>query len=332
MKIIRNLAIEVCAALAVLLMAMASTDAYAQSASAYPNKPIRLIVPIAAGSVTDVVMRAAAQELAPRLGQQLIIDNKPGASGAIGAEACAKSAPDGYTLCTVYHSIMSYNPLTFEKLSYDPQKDFAPITRLFFVVEGLVVPSTLPVASVAELKAYAQKNPKGVGFGTLGEGSLQDLMVVWLNSQWQSNIAAIPYKGGGPIATAVASNEIQMAQMGVGNFVGLIDSGQIRPLAVSSDKRSPLLPNVPTATEAGLGGFASRTWWGLTAPTGTPSAIVDKLNTEFVRVFNDPKFNEFLAGRYVESAADTPQEFAEFLKQDRETAIALVKLAQLPKR
>lgn len=298
----------------------------------YPSKPIRIVLPIAAGSVTDVVLRAAAQELAPRLGQQLIIDNKPGASGVIGADTCAKAPPDGYTVCAVYHATMSFNPLTIEKLPYDPQKDFVPIARLFFVTEALVVPASLPVANVAELRQHAEKHPKVLNFGTLGEGSLQELMVAWLNQEWKTDIAPIPYKGGGPIATAVAAGEIQIAQMGVGNFLGPMQAGQVKALAVSADRRSRLLPNVPTAAEAGLGGFASRPWWGLAAPVGTPAAVVAKLNSEFARLFREPKFVEFLESRYIEPAPTTPQEFAAFLKSDRESAANLVKIAQGSKR
>lgn len=298
----------------------------------YPNKPIRLLLPIAAGSVTDVVLRAAAQPLSQRLGQSVLIDNRPGASGVIGAEACAKAAPDGYTVCAVYHAIMSINPHTFDKLPYNPESDFAPVTHLFFVTEGLVVPSSLPVHSVAELRAYAQKNPASVNFGTLGEGSLQELFVSWLNREWNTSIAGIAYKGGGPIANALSGGEIQIGQMGIGNFLGPIEAGKLRPLAVLAARRMRQLPQVPTMAEAGLGGFQSRTWWGLVAPAGTPPAIIARLNSEFVQVFKDPKFAEFMAGRFVEGAAGTPQEFADFMKQDREAAKALVRLASQGKR
>ena len=213
----------------------------------FPSKPIRLIVPIAAGSVTDVVLRAAAQPLSARFGQPVLIDNRPGASGIIGAQACATAPADGYTLCAVYHAIMSFNPHTQDKLPYDPQRDFAPVTNLYFVTEALVVPRSLPVNSVAELRAHARANPAALNFGTLGEGSLQELMVAWLNRDWGVRIAAVPYKGGGPISTALLSNEIQVGQMGVGNFLGAIQSGQLKALAIAAEKRSPLLPQIGRA-------------------------------------------------------------------------------------
>jgi tripartite-type tricarboxylate transporter receptor subunit TctC len=317
-------------ATALLALGLLAGSACAQSG--YPDKPIRVLLPIAAGSVTDVVLRAAAVPLGQRLGQPLVIDNRTGASGIVGAEACAKAAPDGYTVCAVYHSIMSYNPYTFDKLPYDPERDFTPVTNLFFVTEGLVVPSSLPVQNVADLRAYAMKNPAGVNLGTLGEGSLQELFVSWLNREWKTSVVGIAYKGGGPIANALGASEIQIGQMGIGNFLGLIQAGKLRALAISASQRSKLLPQVPTMAEAGLGGFPARTWWGLVVPAGTPAPIVARLNADFVQVFRDPKFAEYMEGRYVEGAAGTPQEFAAFLKSDREAARTLVRLAAPVKR
>jgi tripartite-type tricarboxylate transporter receptor subunit TctC len=306
--------------------------ASAVHAENYPSKPIRLIVPIAAGSVTDVVLRAAVPALQQRLGQAVIIDNRPGASGIVGAEACTKAPADGYTICAVYHATMSFNPFTFDKLPYDPVTDFAPVGRLFFVTEAIVVPTALPVQNVADLKAYALKNPNGVNLGTLGEGSLQELFVAWLNSEWKTQIIGVPYKGGAPIANAVTAGEIQVGQMGLGNFIGLVQAGQLRAITVSTGQRSKQLPNVQTIGEAGLGGFPSRPWWGIAAPAATPVAIVAKLNAEFNAVFSDPKMVEFMEARYVEPAVDSPSEFADFLKSDREAAGALVRMAKGVKR
>jgi tripartite-type tricarboxylate transporter receptor subunit TctC len=304
----------------------------AAGAQQWPARPVRLIVPLAAGSVTDVVLRQAAQEIQPRLGQPILIDNKPGASAIVGTDACAKAAPDGYTLCAVYFGSMSLNPHTTAKLPYDPDKDFAPIAKLFQVTEGLFVPAALPVASVAELHAYAAKNPTALNFGTLGEGSLQEMMLAWLNHEWKTAVVGVAYKGGAPIAAALAANEIQLAQMGIGNFSGVLQAGKVKPLAVSAERRSPAMPQVPTLKEAGLGGFSARVWWGLAAPAGTPDAVVQRVNAEFTRVFQDPKFLAFLEERYIEATPTTPQQFAAFLRTDREQAGALVKLAQQPAR
>ena len=235
-------------------------------------------------------------------------------------------------MCAVYHSIMSFNPFTFDKLPYDPDRDFVPVTNLFFVIEGLVVPSNLPVNSVAELRAYAAKNPTAVNLGTLGEGSLQELFLAWLNREWGTSIAGIPYKGGGPIANALLANDIQIGQMGMGNFIGQIQGGKLRALAISASRRSRLLPQVPTSAEAGLGGFAARVWWGLVVPAGTPGQVVTRLNADFLQVFREKAFGEFMEERYVEPALGTPAEFAAFLKADREAARALVKLGGQARR
>jgi tripartite-type tricarboxylate transporter receptor subunit TctC len=306
------------------LLACCTTSAQAQS---YPDRPIRLIVSIAAGSVTDVIMRAAAVELGPRFGQPLIIENRGGASGIIAAQACAQAAPDGYTLCVIYHSTMSYNPLLFDKLPYQPDRDMVPVTRLFFLTEGLFVSSALGVNSVAELKTLAQSKPDQLNYATLGEGSFPDLFLKWMNNQWGTKIVGVPYKGGGPAAQALAANQVQVTRFGVGNFLGLIEAGKVKALTVSASKRSPLLPNVPTFAEVGFGGYPGQGWWGLAVPKGTPPAIVDKVNAEFVKVFSDPKFIAFLDKQAVVAAPTTPAGFAAFLLEDHKAAEALVKIA-----
>src|SRR6187397_2306124 len=288
-------------------------------AQTYPDRPIRLIVSIAAGSVTDVIMRKAAAELAPRFGQQLVIENRGGASGILGAQTCAQSPPDGYTLCVIYHSTMSYNPLLFDKLPYNPDIDFAPVTRLFFLTEGLFVSTALGVNSVNELKALAQSKPGGLNYATLGEGSFPDLFMRWLNNQWSTKIVGVPYKGGGPAAQTLAAGEVQMTRFGVGNFRGEMDAGKVRALAISSEARSKLMPDVPTFREAGLD-YPGQGWWGLAAPKGIPQPIVDKVHAAFAAVFNDPKFVAYLEQQSVVSAITSPAEFAEFLKSDRRAA------------
>ena len=310
-------------ALTGLLMIGAAGTAQAQT---YPDHPIRMLVSIAAGSVTDVIMRKAGAELQQKLGQPLIIENRGGAAGILGAQTCAQATPDGYTLCVIYHSTMSYNPLLFDKLPYAPE-DLMPVTRLFFLTEGLFVSSEVGINSVAELKAYAQAKPDALNYATLGDGSFPDLFMRWLNNQWGTKIVGVPYKGGGPAAQALAGNQVQVTRFGVGNFMGMIDAGKVKALALSADKRSPLLPNVPTFKEAGLGGYPGQGWWGLAAPKGTPQAIVDKVNAAFVATFKDPAFNEFLEKQSVVSATTTPAGFAAFLQEDRKAAEELIKLA-----
>jgi tripartite-type tricarboxylate transporter receptor subunit TctC len=301
------------------------------SAQTYPTKPIRMIVAIAAGSVTDVIMRAAANELSPWLGQQLVIENRGGAAGILGAQSCAAAPGDGYTLCVIYHSTMSYNPLLFDKLPYDADRDFVPVTRLFWLTEGLFASNAINVKSIPELKALATAKPDGLNYATLGEGSFPDLFLKWLNNQWGTKIIGVPYRGGGPAAQALAANEVQVTRFGVGNFTGLVEGGRVTALAVSAAKRTPLLPQVPTLAEAGLGGYPGQGWWGLAVPKGTPPAVITKLNGEFVRLFKEPKFVEFLDRQAVDSAPTTPEEFAAFLKDDRRAAETLIKIANTPR-
>lgn len=306
-------------------------SAFSASAQNYPNKPIRMIVSIAAGSVTDVIMRAAAAELQARLGQPLIIENVGGAAGILGGRTCAQAAPDGYNICVIYHSTLSFNPLTFSNLPYNAETDFVPIARLFFLVEGLFASSEINAKTVAEAKALAQSKPDGLNYATLGEGSYPELFLKWLNNQWNTQILGVPYRGGGPAAQALAANQVQLTRFGVGNFVGVIEAGKVRALAVTSDKRSPVLPNVPTFKEVGWGDYPGQGWWGLAAPKGTPPEIVAKLSSEFQKLFSEPKFVEFLDKQAVVAAPTSPEGFVEFLKKDRKDAETLIKIANTKK-
>jgi tripartite-type tricarboxylate transporter receptor subunit TctC len=304
--------------------------ASAGNAQTYPDKPIRMIVSIAAGSVTDVIMRAAAKELETKLGQPLVIENRGGAAGILAGQACAQSRGDGYTLCVIYHSTMSYNPVLFDKLPYDPDADLVPVTRLFFLTEGLFVNADLPAKTVAELKALAQSKPEGLNYATLGNGSFPDLFRVWLNNQWGTKIVGVPYKGGGPAAQALSSDQVQVTRFGIGNFRGAMDAKKVRALAVTSEKRLSILPEVPTFKEAGLD-YPGQGWWGLAVPKGTPASIVEKINAAFVAVFTDPKFVAFLDKQSVVPATTSPEGFIAFLKADRKAAEDLVKIANTPK-
>src|SRR6476620_1391529 len=242
-----------------LALGAATAQGTAQ-AQQYPSKPIRVVVSIAAGSVTDVIMRAAAAELQTRLGQPLVIENIGGAAGILGGKTCAQATGDGYTICVIYHSTMSFNPLLFSNLPYNPDTDIVPVSRLFFLGEGLFATSAINVSTVAELKALAQSKPEGLNYATLGEGSYPDLFLKWMNNQWGTKIVAIPYRGGGPAAQALAANDVQVTRFGVGNFIGVMEAGKVKALAVSSAKRSPVLPDVPTFAEVGWGDYPGQGW------------------------------------------------------------------------
>jgi tripartite-type tricarboxylate transporter receptor subunit TctC len=320
----RSLARNLTAIAASLLVLASQAQAQTQT---YPSKPIKLIVSIAAGSVTDVIMRAAAAELQPRLGQPVVVENIGGAAGILGGKACAQAAPDGHNVCVIYHSTMSFNPLLFSNLPYNPDIDFIPVGRLFFLVEGLFVSSALNVNSVPELKALAQSKPEALNFATLGEGSYPDLFRNWLNNQWGTKIVGIPYRGGGPAAQALAANDVQLTRFGVGNFIGLVQAGKVKALAVSSAKRSPVLPDVPTFAEVGWGDYPGQGWWGVAVPKGTPAPIVARLGGEFQKLFSDSKFTAFLDKQAVVPAATDQAEFIAFLKQDRKDAETLIRIA-----
>jgi tripartite-type tricarboxylate transporter receptor subunit TctC len=205
------------------------------------------------------------------------------------------------------------------------------VARLFFLVEGVVASSAIKVNSIAELKALAQSKPDGLNYATLGEGSYPDLFLKWLNNQWGTKIVGIPYRGGGPAAQAIAANDVQVTRFGVGNFKGALDAGRAKALAVSSAKRSPLLPDVPTLAEVGLGNYPGQGWWGLAAPKGTPPAAVARLSSEFQKLFSDPKFTAFLEKQAVVPAATDAAGFAAFLQQDRKNAETLIKIANTRK-
>jgi tripartite-type tricarboxylate transporter receptor subunit TctC len=308
-------------------MIACATPAGAQT---YPDKPIRMIVSIAPGSVTDVIMRAAANELSPRLGQPIVIENRGGAAGIPAGQACAQANPDGYTLCVIFHNTLSFNPVMFNNLPYDADKDFALIARLFFLIEAIAVTPSVDAKSVAELKGLAQSKARALNYGTLGAGSAPELFLKWINNQWGADIVGIPYRGGGPVAQALAAGDIQIASIGLGNLLGLAQGGKIRLLAVTAPKRSPLVPDVATFDEAGIG-YRWRGWWGLAAPSATPKPILGRISTEFVKLFSEPAFVAFLEKQAVVPAPTTPEEFVAFVQQDRQAAAALVKLANTPR-
>ena len=316
-------------ALAAPILLVITFWAFVAHAQSYPDRPIRVIVPIAPGSVTDIIMRATAAELAPRIGQTFVIENKGGASGIPAAQSCAQAAPDGYTLCLVYHNTISINPLMFNKLPYDAEKDFTLITNLYLLVEALFVSSSLNVKTAGELKAYVQANPRALNYGTLGPGSNPEMFLKWMNQQWNASIVGIPYRGGGPIAQALVAGELQIAKMGLGNFLGLLDTGKIKPLAVAATRRSKLVPDVPTLAEAGNRLSAVR----MVGPGRAQRASAADRRQAQRRVretLREPKFVEYLEKQAVLPAPGTPTEFAEFLKRDRKDAEFLIRIANKP--
>jgi tripartite-type tricarboxylate transporter receptor subunit TctC len=291
----------------------------------YPNRPIRMIVPISVGSITDVAARLTAQELQARLGQPVVVVNKPGAAMVLGGSECAKSDPDGYTLCVVSPDTMSFNPLTVPNLPYDPAKDFVPVIDMYHVIEGLMVPADKHIDTLEQLRAKATAEPGKLNYGTLGERTTTDAFRQWLGEHWQTNFVAIPYKGGAEIIAALLGSTIDVTKIGVGNMTSQLKEGKIKVLALRSSHRSAQLPDIPTFDESGFGAFpGGPIFWGAVVPTGTPAPIVTRLHDELLAIFRGPKFTDFANANFLDQTAGSSADFAAFLKKDRQDAAVLV--------
>jgi tripartite-type tricarboxylate transporter receptor subunit TctC len=305
-----------------LMVGLFASAAYAQT---YPSHPIRMIVPISAGSVTDVAARLTAQELQQRLGQPVVVVNKPGAAMVLGGSECAKSPADGYTLCVVSPDTMSFNPLTVPNLPYDPDKDFVPVIDMYHVMEGIMVPAASSADTLDALRAKAAAAPGKLNYGTLGERTTTDAFRQWLGEYWHTSFVAIPYKGGSEISNALLENTIDLTKIGVGNMVSQLKAGKIKILALNASQRAPDLPNVPTFKETGLDGFpGGPIYWGVVVPTGTPAPIVARLHDALAAIIHDQKFLDFARQNYLEPVGNSTGEFAASLKKDRADAKIVV--------
>jgi tripartite-type tricarboxylate transporter receptor subunit TctC len=315
--------VKTCAWRTLLVMAIA-LEAGAQ---AYPGKPVRVVLTYPAGAGPDLIVRRASQQLAPRLGQPLVVENRPGGNNVIAAEACAKAVPDGYTLCTFNPGMMVYNPVMMASLPYDADRDLRAIVNLFYVISGIYSSTAVNAKTVQELGAFAASRPGGLNFGTLGPGNAIDVVRQWLGERWKVKLQAIPYKGGNLIIAALAANEIDLTWIGLQNVAGQLKAGRIRVFAVDSEKRYRLLPDVPTFQEAGLGAApARRAWTGIGGPSGIPDAVVSRMHAEFSALLRDAGFSTFLDEQGVEAAgAATPQEYSALIRSDRAAAAELVK-------
>jgi tripartite-type tricarboxylate transporter receptor subunit TctC len=294
------------AGLAFVLLA-ALPAAHAQS---YPARPLRLIVPFSPGGSTDILSRALAQKLTEGLAQPVLIDNRPGAGGSIGAEAAAKSAADGYTILMGQLGPLAVSPALYKKLPYDPVKSFAPVSLMAIVPSVLVVNNSLPVASAAELIAYAKKNPGKLTYGSAGNGSTSHLTTEFFKLATGTDILHVPYKGVGPMLTDLVSGQLAMGINGGPAVMPHVTSGRLRALAVTSLARVPSLPNIPTLDESGVKGFDANGWYGIVAPAGTAREIVMRLNAEIRRAVDSPALRKRLDAEGAIPAAGTPEAFA----------------------
>jgi len=294
----------------------------------YPNRPIKIIVPFPSGGTSDFTARILAQKLSLSIGQPVVVDNKTGATGTIGADFVAKSTPDGYTLLLTDTSF-AIVPGIANKLPYDPIKDFSPIALGIKVPSLLVVNPKLPIQTVKELIDYAKKNPGKVSFGSGGVGTAVHLAGVFLGNLSGADMIHIPYRGAGPAISDVVSGQIQFVIPSIPTVISLVNSGQLRALAITSNKRSEQLPNVPTVGESGYPNYEATSWFGFSAPAGTPRAIVDKLNQEMNKVFAEKEVREILAKQGAETHPMTPYQFETFISDEIKKWAAISKASNV---
>jgi tripartite-type tricarboxylate transporter receptor subunit TctC len=298
------------------------------TAQAWPEKPITLVVPFPAGGTTDVLARALAERLQQSLGQPVIVESKPGAGATLGADHVAKARPDGYTLLVgaVHHTIATS---VYKKLPYDFQKSFQPLTVIAMVPNVLTVSATSPVKSVAELVALAKAAKPELSYGSNGNGTAQHLIGTQFQNQTGVTLLHVPYKGSGPLTTDLLGGQVTMSFDTITPVLPHIQAGKLRPLAVSTARRSSALPDVPTLAESGLPGFDIGTWFGVLAPAATPKPVVTRLSEEMQKVIRSPEFKKRMAEIGAEPVGNTPEQMASQIKEETEKFARLVKDAKV---
>jgi tripartite-type tricarboxylate transporter receptor subunit TctC len=286
-----------------------------QALAQYPQRALKMIVPFPPAGATDVVGRIVAQKLTERLGQSVVVENRPGAGGTIGSDLVAKSAPDGYTILMATSSTHSIGPV-LQKLPYDPIRDFAAITHVANVPNVLVVSPKLPVASVKELIAHAKANPGKLNFASSGVGTIVHLNAELFKMLTGVDMVHVPYKGTALSIPDVANGNIAMLFDSLASVMPHVKAGNVRPLAVNAPQRSPLLPEVPTLAEAGLPAFDRYTWFGMFAPAGTPPEVVRRLQAEVAAALKAPDLRERFDAVGAEPVGSTPEQFVERIRSD----------------
>jgi len=308
---------------------MLGTVVVAQSAAVaqpYPNRPIRIVVPYPAGGAVDIVARTVGQPLAEALKQPVIVDNRPGASANIGMEAVAKAAPDGYVLLMASNGIAT-NMALFPDLPFDGRRDFAAVARIGYAPLVIVVPASSPARSLKDLLAMARAEPGKLTYASAGNGSSGHLAGELLKSTAKIDVLHVPYKGGAPAITDLLGERISFMPINPVEVIAHIRAGRLRALAVASDKRFALLPDVPTVAEAGLPGYEAAVWWGLAAPARTPPEIVRQLNAETNKALADSATANKLSELGVVITPGTPEQFAAFIQSQTELWSGVVKSA-----
>lgn len=294
-------------------LAVSVTTALAQQ---FPSKPVRIINPFAPGGATDILARQMAQKLGEMWGQAVVVDNRAGASGAIGVEMVAKSPPDGYTLLIATQTTHAANPALYAKLPYDAAKDFAPLTLAGSTPLALMVRPSIPAMDVKQLIAYAQKNPAKLVYASGGNGTSQHLTAELMKSMSKTYMLHIPYRGAGPALADLLGGQVDLMFDNLPTALPHINAGKLRGLAVTSATRSKLAPDLPTMAESGLPGFDLTTWFAFYAPAGTPAAVIDKISGDMRRVLAQPDMQQRLAAIGVDIIASSPNELAAFQRAE----------------
>ena len=299
----------------IFICAMGLANAQSKEVSSYPNKPIRIINPLAVGGAVDTMARMLAPTLQEILGQTIVIESKSGAGGTIGANFVAKSAPDGYTILMVYDTF-AVNPHVYKNLPFDSFKDLAPVTELVKIPLVVVAGNKLPANNLRELTELSKTRPNGINFSSGGAGSSGHLAAELLRTNLGIDMTHVPYKGGGPALTATIGGETDITILGAVITVPQIKGGNLKALAVLGKKRTPALPQVPTANEQGLTNFDVSSWVGVLVPAGTPAPIIDKINNAFAQALKNPAVQARMAEQGNEVVASSPAQFGVFLSQE----------------
>ena len=310
---------------ALLFLACHALPAQAQDNPSWPTKPVTFVVGFPPGTATDSVGRVLAERFSTRLGQSFVIDNKPGQGGSVGAAAVAKAKPDGYTFVVSATAPMSINPYVYPKLTYDPLKDFAPVGIHTWLPYAIVVNAQSKLNSYADLRAAALADPGKLTYASIGNGTTSHLIVLLLQQRTGLKLTHVPYRGSAQAQTDLIGGQVDMTFDTVVSMLPHIRSGKLRPLAVSTLKRSPLLPDVPTLHELGVSQFEVVAWLGLLAPAGTPKYIVEKLNQELNLALEDDGVKNKLTAMGSEILKNSPDEFAAFIRSENERWSKLVR-------
>jgi tripartite-type tricarboxylate transporter receptor subunit TctC len=288
----------------------------AAHAQAFPAKTITIVVPFSAGGTTDILARVVGQYMSKDLGQTVLVDNRAGAGGNIGAQAVARAAPDGYTLLMGTVGTHAINQSLYKKMAFDPIKDFAPLTRVALVPNLLVASPAQPFKNVKEMIAYAKANPGKVTFGSSGNGSSIHLSGELFQHMAGVEMQHVAYRGSAPAITDLLGGQIAVMFDNMPSAIGHVKSGKLRPLAVTTPKRSPALPDVPTIAEAGVPGYEATSWFGLLAPAKTPAPVVARLNASILKALADPEVKKKMAEQGAEPYGETPAQFAGFIQSE----------------